>query len=229
MLGTLSPLSRSSEFWRMNLSVKEGRNLARTAEVAVAEPVTLSSFSDSLCGPSRLPCPARGKGEGSAVLIPLFCEMPSTEMPFFGLWVGSRFIGLICVWASVTWIACHIPLFSDKALVGIVIFLLGPEKPREVNRKRPLPWRDQYPQLWIRSNKMMLGYPRSHSFSLRCFRWINDFYPKKWPKWFIVVLLLWQEPQIKCNLKAKRKTFFCVVGSGCFETWCLGKAGHLWH
>lgn len=154
-------------------------------------------------------------------------------MPFFGLWVGSRFIGLIYVWAFVTWIAGRISLlpspFSDKVLVGIGIFHSGPEKPREVNRRRPLPWRDQYPQLWTRSNKMMLGYPHSHSLSFSCFRWINDFYPKKWPKWFIVVLLLWREPQIKHNLKVKRKTFFCVVGSCCFETWCLGKAGHLWH
>lgn len=101
--------------------------------------------------------------------------------------------------------------FSDQVLVGIGIFLSGPEKPREVNRRRPLPWRDQYPQLWTRSNKMMLGYPHSHSLSFSCFRWINDFYPKKWPKWFIVVLLLWREPQIKHNLKVKRKTFFCVA------------------
>lgn len=212
---------------------KRGRNLARDAEVAVAEAVTLSLSSDLFKWAIQTALSRKREGGRLCCLNPIILwNVPNRNAL---LWVMSwkqihRFD--LCLGFCDLNRRPHFPPpspFSDKVLVGIGIFHSGPEKPREVNRRRLLPWRDQYPQLWTRSNKMMLGYSHSHSFSFSCFRWINDFYPKKWPKWFIVVLLLWREPQIKHNLKAKCKTFFCVVGSGCFETWCLGKAGHLWH
>lgn len=143
----ISPLSCSSEFWCMNLSVKEGKKLGKRCRGSSG----WASHSVVLLRPlsvGRPDCPVlqEGRREGSAVLIPLFCEMPPTGMPFFGLWVGSKFIPLICVWL---WLESHTASqFSDKVLVGMVIFHLGPEKPREVNRRRPLPWRDQYLQLF---------------------------------------------------------------------------------
>lgn len=127
----------------MNLSVKEGKKLGKRRRGSSGW-VTQSLFSNLFMWDIQTALFCKREGGRLCCLKPIILWRAPAGRPFLESWVGSKFIPLLCAWAFVIWTAC-----SRQTLVRMVLILLWPEKPRKGNMvaRRPLPWRDQYPQL----------------------------------------------------------------------------------